>query len=197
MNTARQTTGFTLVETLIAITIVTFATTGPLFTASQSITAAEIARDKLVASYLAQEALEYVRAMRDNTYLTAYEFNNTSTAFNTFITGSDQGSITGCKTSWCTFDPSQIMGLDNSNNSLNPAAALNTCSSLASCPPLWLSGANIYTQQNGQGVQTPFTRALKATDISATDEKIEVSVSWKFHNVTHTISIIDHLTPWQ
>ena len=64
--------GFTLTETMIAITILTFAVAGPLFTASRSIIAADIARDQLTASYLAQEGIEYVRMMRDNAMLRSF-----------------------------------------------------------------------------------------------------------------------------
>jgi len=60
-----NTHGFTLIETLIAVTILTFAVSGPLYTAGRALVAAEIARDQLVASYLAQEGVESVRAMRD------------------------------------------------------------------------------------------------------------------------------------
>ena len=52
---------FTLVETLIAISIVTIAISGPMLSASRALIAANIARDQLTASYLAQEGIEYVR----------------------------------------------------------------------------------------------------------------------------------------
>ena len=71
--TMKSNKGFTLVESMIAVTILTFAVAGPLYTASRAFVAAEIARDKLTASYLAQEGVEYVRAMRDNEYLSAYQ----------------------------------------------------------------------------------------------------------------------------
>jgi len=64
--------GFTLLEALIAVTIITLAVAGPLFSASRAIIAVEISRDKLTASYLAQEGIEYVRAMRDSEYLKLY-----------------------------------------------------------------------------------------------------------------------------
>lgn len=71
------TSGFTLIETLVAITIVTVAVSGAFFTANSSMVAASIARDQLTASYLAQEGIEYVRMMRDNIYLTAYHAGGT------------------------------------------------------------------------------------------------------------------------
>ena len=98
--------GFTLIETLIAITILTLAIAGPMVTASRSIVAAQTARDQLTASYLAQEGIEYVRAMRDNEYLTAYQAggsNVSTTAWNNFLTA----SINQCRGATCTLDPSE------------------------------------------------------------------------------------------
>ena len=62
-----------------------------MVTASRSIVAAQTARDQLTASYLAQEGIEYVRAMRDNEYLAAYQAggsNVSTTAWNNFLTAS-------------------------------------------------------------------------------------------------------------
>lgn len=58
-----------MVEALIAIAIITLTIGGPLYAASRSLNAANNAKDRLIASYLAQEGIEYVRRMRDNMYL--------------------------------------------------------------------------------------------------------------------------------
>ncbi|MDE1919730.1 MAG: prepilin-type N-terminal cleavage/methylation domain-containing protein, partial [Patescibacteria group bacterium] len=50
-----STKGFTLIEAMVAVTIVTLAVAGPLFTAGRAIIAAQISREQLTASYLAQE----------------------------------------------------------------------------------------------------------------------------------------------
>ena len=80
--------GFTLIEAMVAITIVTLSIAGPLYTASRAIVAAENARDQLIASYLAQEGIEYVRMMRDDEYLASYQTGGagiSSTAWNNFL----------------------------------------------------------------------------------------------------------------
>lgn len=66
-------TAFTLVESMVAVTILTIAVAGPLLTASRAIVSARIARDQLTASYLAQKGVEYVRSVRDDAYLAAYQ----------------------------------------------------------------------------------------------------------------------------
>ncbi len=182
--------GFTLIETLIAITILTLAIAGPMVTASRSIVAAQTARDQLTASYLAQEGIEYVRAMRDNEYLTAYQAggsNVSTTAWNNFLTA----SINQCRGATCTLDPSRSMG-SGSGFSLVPCSP-------DSCPPLYLTqlsnGTYGYTEQGGTA--TPFTRTIQAIDVSESDERIVSKVSWSFHGIPYSVTITDNLTPWQ
>ena len=58
--------GFTIVETLVAITIMMIAIVGPLTVANKALTAALDARNQLIANSLAQETMEYVRNKKDN-----------------------------------------------------------------------------------------------------------------------------------
>jgi len=184
--------GFTLIETMIAVTILSLAIVGPLFTASRAIVAAQSSRDQLVASYLAQEGIEYVRAMRDNEYLAAYQSGGasvSSVAWNNFLNNpvQDISAITQCRMpKVCTLDPVQ-----------------GAVSPMASCPndvctPLYLLTNGVYSQQNLSGSKaTSFIRTIQATDVSATEESIVSQVSWSFHGVPYSVTITDHLTPWQ
>lgn len=53
--------GFTLIETLVGITILLVAVVGLLFIAFQGINLSYFSRDQVIASYLAQEGIELVR----------------------------------------------------------------------------------------------------------------------------------------
>lgn len=57
--------GFTLIESLVAITILVMAVTGPLTLASKGLTYASYAKDEITAFYLAREAVDAVRNIRD------------------------------------------------------------------------------------------------------------------------------------
>lgn len=176
--------GFTLIETMVAITILTLAVVGPLFTASRAIVGARVAGYQLTASYLAQESVEYVRMLRDNEYLSAY--------------GNPLTYLTASTTGWANF-----------RTALVPCAAPNVCTfdptvpelSLCpggACPRLYLLANGVYSQQNMQGASlTPFTRTVKISDVSENEERIVSTVTWNFHNTPYTVTITDHLTPWQ
>lgn len=166
--------GFTLIETMVAVTIITLAVAGPLFTASRSIVAAQLANDQLAASYLAQESIEYVRAMRDDEYLALHP-GDTGAAWNNFI----NGSINQCRApKICT------LGLIQGGTLPLTSCSGNTCTETFSLIPNRMQ----------------YKRTIQVVDASsggATDVRIVSIVSWNFHNSLHSISINDHLTPWQ
>ncbi len=185
--------GFTLIETLIAVTILILAVVGPLYVADRAIVTSQISRDQLVASYLAQEGIEYVRTMRDHEFLAAYHAGGSTVAtnaWNAFVvgTGASGGSIASCITTTCTLDPSKPMGTGS-------GFALASCSGSA-CGPLYLS-SSAYTEQSGSGSVTPFTRTLQATLASTNDMRIVSTVTWTSRGTLYRISVYDHLVPWQ
>lgn len=67
--------GFTIVETLVAIFILLISITGPMSVAQGGLRAAFVSRDQTTAFYLAQDAVEYVKNIRDDNII---RFNNGS-----------------------------------------------------------------------------------------------------------------------
>jgi prepilin-type N-terminal cleavage/methylation domain-containing protein len=61
--------GFTVLESIIAIAILLIAITGPLVVVSQSLKGSYHSKYEITAYYLAQEAIEYVRWVRDSDVL--------------------------------------------------------------------------------------------------------------------------------
>lgn len=201
----KESNGFTLIEAMVAVTILTLAVTGPLFTASRATVAAEIVQDQLTASYLAQEGIEYTRAMRDDEYLLAYAAggsNISSTAWNDFLStsmSSHSGNVSACRSpAVCTLDMSRSVGTGS-------GLALEPCPG-GTCSPLYLRGDGVYTQQSIGATIQPYTRTVQIVDVPGTsdapgapypDKRIVSTVTWTFHGIPYSITITDHLTPWQ
>src|SRR3989344_8654185 len=70
--------GFTLVETLVAIGVLMAAVAGTLTVASRGIALTGVSRDNIVAFYLAQEPIEFIRKYRDTTAIACITANTCS-----------------------------------------------------------------------------------------------------------------------
>lgn len=76
LNQTKSQAGFTLIETLVALVILTMALI-PILTVSSSTTRiSAVIKDDLVAAGLAQEGVEVVQAMRDTNWFNSRAFNS-------------------------------------------------------------------------------------------------------------------------
>lgn len=65
MNQFNLKNGFTLLEALVAISILMVAVAAPITIAQKGLSSAIYSKDQMIASYLAQDALEYIKNKRD------------------------------------------------------------------------------------------------------------------------------------
>ncbi len=152
--------GFTLVEAMVAISILSLAVTGPLLIAQKGLGSAIYARDQITAFYLAQEAVEYVRNVRDSNRISG-------TSWLSQFSGCKEDS-SGRK---CQIDARLVNFAD--------AGAISVCPS-GVCPPLKLDlQNNIYGY--GSGADTIFTRTISIDDIAKPNQEavISVTIAWK------------------
>jgi prepilin-type N-terminal cleavage/methylation domain-containing protein len=175
--------GFTLVEAMVSIAILSLALLGPFYAAQQSLTASNTAKDQLTASMLGQEAIEYVRSIRDGDYL--YISSNQGTT-RTWMYGLDgSGGTPNCfAPNMCTVDPEQ---------QIVTACPGGNCSPY----PLYINAATDLYNQSNSGMPTTFVRSVQLTTISATEVKVVATVGWKYHNQPFSSSITEYLDNWQ
>ncbi len=144
--------GFTIVETLVAITILMIAIVGPLTISHKGLLAAIYARDQVTASYLAQDAMEYIKNIKDTNLLNGsswlaglencYDSTQSKCKVNTL-----NGSITNCVDS----GESCLLYKNNDNSGYS----------------------HDFTQ-----TRTQFSRYFYITNITTDEAKIVVMVKW-------------------
>jgi type II secretory pathway pseudopilin PulG len=93
----RASGGFSILEALVAIAILIIALTGPMVFAQQSLRAARVARDQVTAFYLAQDAIEFVKHVRDENSLSTFRYDWLAGLEGCFATESNPN--TGCQVS--------------------------------------------------------------------------------------------------
>ena len=155
----KKTTGFTLIETLVAVSLLSVAIVAPMSLTTKSLAAAYYARDQIVAFHLAQEAVETVRHFRDNNILKTVRDTPTD-----ILAGIPLGQ------------PFIVSTLDDSMDS-------EACNS-GTCPPLQLDPTQTFYGYGSGWTNTRFTRTVEveivASDVGVPQEiRTSVTVSWR------------------
>ena len=207
--------GFTLIETLVAITILLLSIVGPMSIAANSLFAAYYGRDQITAYYLSQEGIEYVRNTRDSSYLSDYSVGATlSTSPLAWLGWKDSvntGVLYNCFPSSMFTTPAKY-----SLPTTPPPGVGNGCliditsSSIRACPNSGCSVLNydsstfIYNYDPPTGSVSPskFTRTITITpqDNQGTDGNeaiIESKVSWKNGGQQKNFTLRERIYNWQ
>jgi prepilin-type N-terminal cleavage/methylation domain-containing protein len=179
--------GFTLIETLVAIVILATAIATTLSLASQGFKSADIGGDQITASFLAQDALEYVRLARDSASL------------------NDQpwlAYLVNCTTSnGCYFDSSQALDMGSGNNpkpcpgSGCPVMNFNPNSGFYNYAPV-INNSNV----TGDNPDSKFTRTVNIINPSGgldDEAKVLIEVSWATRGQVRTVKLQEDIYKWQ
>ena len=173
--------GFTLIETLIAITVLTISIVGPLQIVQGVLNSAYNARDQLIGAGLAQDGMEFVREIRDSNYLYNARYDGVVPSFEGFgtVNGNPDCYSRGCK-------------VDSLFQTIVDCGAA-TCSSA----PLYLDSVYRYNQQ-GLGSQTKFTRTIRLSKPNLADPSetlVTVTVSWENHG-NRKVELQEYFRDW-
>ncbi len=171
--------GFTLIETLVAVLLLSTAIAGPLSIASKGLNATLVAKDQFIAFYLAQDAMEFIRYVRDSNTLGGGDW----------LTG--DGAVTGIDLSDCASPNGCYVDSIQST--------VTACGSV--CNTLNYDSAGHFFTYAGSAVSAQkFIRTVKITGTSLADEAVvTVTVSWSdVAGVTHKAVIVrENLLNWQ
>lgn len=176
--------GFTIIETLVAIAIMMIAIVGPLTIADKALTSAIYAHDQVTGSYLAMDAMEYLKNARDDYLMT----NNVTPGSSAWLSSMGYSNNSCTVTYPCTVDtlrgdPTGENGSSNEIWACNPGSADPAIACV-----LYLSAAGYGLQFTSGGAVTKFARWFYITPNSNPDEaKVTVIVSWMTGTVPNQV----------
>ncbi len=189
--------GFTLIEALVAISILMVAIASPLTLAQKGLSTSELSRDQMIASFLAQDGLEAVKNIRDQNAL-----NNSSVTIswlnglnNCFCSGI-QCNLDNSNAQYCNIDTTQSNLLSDPSYvkkygtpNVNPLMVENDANGFLKYDLNNLSG----------GTQSRFSRYINisttttATTPAGQEAAVHVRVSWQSQAGKQNVDITDFI----
>lgn len=181
--------GYTLVETLVAISIFTLSILALMSVLASGISNTNYAKQKIIASYLAEEGIEFMRNVRDDYMLYDNSWVNFKTAINKCGTPGTPKN--------CYFDD-QILDFSNPNMPITDNL-IKSCGSGVNDPcPNLLFNSNTGKYNYVSGADLGFARTIQAVypGDSSDDIKILSTVSWKQGSGNYSITFSENLFNW-
>lgn len=187
----KKTKGFTLLEVLVAVLLLSITVAALLTLVADSVTSATYGKNDITATYMGQEALDYFRNVRD----TQLHQGSTTLTWNDFLRGTDTnfvnefgdpaGGIDCYSSSGCELD---ISGLNSPGSIPYVRGCLLSCTEVKKA---FSSGVPYYTiNRSTTGTPTGFVRTIKLKQPTGTAFNggadvvlVEVTVTW--HNGTN------------
>lgn len=174
-----DTAGFTLIEALVAISVLLVAIVGPMAIAQSGIQNSIFAKDQITAFYIAQEGVEIIRSIRDENALNSRPW---LTGIPIGTGGADCASAAGC-------------GIDIENlNFIDCAANSGTACNIFYDEAGLSSGGQrgIYGHDSGNA-QTVYSRSVHVASVNANEITIDSTVTWLSRGATRNITVQSRL----
>jgi prepilin-type N-terminal cleavage/methylation domain-containing protein len=184
-NNMKQQQGFTLIETLIAIFILTLSIGGLLTLASGGYFSVRYARNQITANNLLQESLEYVRNTRDTAFQTGADW----------AAWTGQYETNGCMDSTgCRIDP-------YTTNVEHIVKCSTTCEALAFYPDSGFYGYINSPYPTAFRSATPayasnYTRTMTLRRTSPDQVVVSATVQWMNGSAKKTVTQTELITNW-
>ena len=185
--------GFTLLETVVALAVITAAVVGPVHLITKGLFSASFSRNKLIANNLAQEGLEATRTVRENNVICAFLKEDSSWSW---LKGSGgTGSLTGSN---LKADITQIDTVSCAGKNLQNPRFLANCNEF-----LKTNAAGQYGY--AAGTDTIFQRCLDITQpgsgegaIPASDiADMAVTITWSERGLNKNTTVRERIYNWK
>ena len=171
-NFKKKQKAFTLVEVLIAVSILTIGILSGFILITKVLYNTAVIQDRLTASFLAQEGIELVRQVRDSNFLQI--MNGESVEWKD---GLADGSYT-IESKAGSEQPITLVFVDTGEGS----------------DFLYNDDTKIYNYTTGE--PTTFNREIKITTINDDEIRVESIMKWKTRTIDFNLIVEDHLFNW-
>lgn len=172
--------GFTLIETLVAVTILIIGVIGPLSLAARGISDGLFAQNQLTANLLAQEAMEVIINKRNSNVVNILNINPADGLFGDFFPANMPNGF-----EVKTIGVDAMMGgiddscqYDDDNGQTQFGCYLNN------------EGRGYYEKSNSGG---QFIRQITVKKISNDEIGVTVTIKWKNKNTLKTFTLSEYL----
>lgn len=181
--------GFTLVETLVAITILLIVMIGPMTISSQAAKSSTFASEQVTAFFLAQEGVELMQKARDDLLVRSFASDATvaERAPWAAFTNTGSGQYRFC------YDSVEGCGIEiliHTGMGSNDLSTPIDCGSLSASKPqvchLWYAPSNVrskFTHTVGSNEMTPYNRRIYLTLVNPNEVLVRSVVTWQSGNI--------------
>jgi type II secretory pathway pseudopilin PulG len=201
--------GFTLVEALFAIFILTFSISAFMGVVSSNIFSARYARDEISANYLLQEVVDYIRNDRDTNV-----FLQSESVKDAWVNFSEKYAVCTEKNGGCYIDVQADSGprscisgkkeepqtpLEEGSGEdirVDPGQASDACPTLYFNPNAISGSFYNYTRGVEGNVEGKFTRKI-IVEPNGDQIDVNVSITWNNGNLPKTRTLKASLLKWQ
>ncbi len=164
--------GFTLMETLVAISILLIAVVAPMLTIGGALSFIYIARDQMIAVNFAQEGIEVVRQKRDSNMLNAWK-NGVGSWKENLSAGEYIIDATNLKGSGTLLSCDASCDVDNKKSIRQDQG----------------TGLFYQTKVVSPGENTQFTRIVKIEDVSSIEKTVTSTVIWSAGSIPKKVEV--------
>jgi prepilin-type N-terminal cleavage/methylation domain-containing protein len=181
----RLQSGFTLVETLVAIAILMVSIAGPLDIANKGLVTAVGSRDQTIAAYLAQDTIEFIKNIRDDNLTASPVRGWLATPSSSVLDLSSCTSLNTCSVETAVEVPNNPTTVKSTYNSSNDncnfsgsTIILGTLCHLYIDTTDTTNGYYTYKSASGSNQPTQFYRSFYLTQLNSGNYLVTVSVYW-------------------
>ena len=178
---ARARQGFTVLESIVAIFVLSLSISGAFSAVRQSLNQSILSKEEVKAFYLAQEVVEIIRNKRDTNQLA--RINDGTTGWLDVITGN--------ATDYCYFG--KVCKIDISNYDFVSLGSTYCGNSWDSCPILRQNQDDFRYGYYADWVATNFKREIMFESINADEVAVIVRITWTKGITTKEFKIKTHL----